>query len=200
MAHIAETMPQFLMYAQEGDEIVFGMDGDPENPYADSEAPMGIITEVEHNVDGPPTLTVLLQSGPRAGTHMVLDPHSIDPMKLWSFSERSFPSVLERAMNMNSAKSSDDRVDVYRGSSGAHEEMRKLRQDVEKMKREYQEGAAEIRNFNNTVVATLNGFAEDMCQLGAGSSSFCNTFHTEYMSMVGGEKGALEYTTGDDLY
>jgi hypothetical protein len=54
------------------------------------------------------------------------------------------------------------------------------------MQTRFEEEVAETRNFNTTLIATMNEFASDVCTVNS-SANFCKVFNSEYRSMMGAD-------------
>lgn len=166
LSSISEIMPRFSDVVREGDEVQLGLDGDPLFPEEwNTHRPYGVVTQVK-NTDEGASLRVQLNSGET----VTLPSYSLDPEKVWEFTDRSFENVLERQSDDVTYRSASPEADLQR-------EIDELK--INKMQQE---------QFNETLLSTLNEMARDYCKLAAASgeeAGFCNVFTTEYAKMMG---------------
>lgn len=191
LTKIAEIMPRFSEHAEVGDEIMFGLEGDPAFPKDFENArPTGSIIRTKNTEHGK-AFKVKMSTGKVVS----VAPNSFDPQHVWEFTDESFQKVLERSMKNSEVEEAEEAeaepVPSYRGSNDS--EIEELRREVQEMRRSFDDEIAESRAFNNTLIATMNEMANDICKSNA-DAEFCKVFTSEYRSMIGSEneKGTSE--------
>lgn len=207
LSKIAEIMPRFNQHVRPGDEIALGLEGDPEFPKAfENDRPVGIVQKVKSLDDGETTsLRVQLQDG----STVDIMPHSIDPTRVWEFTNRSFQNVLRRSIEENAPEMLGNEEATYRGAAEG-DDMMSLRAQMNDMKVEFEREMKETRAFNNTLIATLHEMANDVCKMSAQNgdkSGFCSIFANEYEKMMGESSNSKVFESDfsdsdsdDDLY
>lgn len=183
---IGEIMPRFCQHVQEGDEIAFGLEGDPLFPTEYKEdRPVGIVTKVKSTGDAA-TLRVQMKNG----NVIDIPPHSVDPQRVWEFTDDTFQQVLKRSIEKNMPSEEPD----YRGAESAEvNELQSLREEFRNMRETFAREVQESKNFNNTLIATLHEMASDVCRNNE-NSGFCSVFSDEYKKMMNSEpKGSSPF-------
>lgn len=177
---ISQIMPRFSEHVQVGDEILLGLEGDPLFPEKFNDyRPKGTVEKVKQ-LDGGASIKVLMENGQK----VTLTPGELDPQKVWEFSDDSFQKVLQRSVKQNEPNLETD----YRGSNNnpeyrsSSDEIQQLRQELSMLKSQYENDQIEARQFNNTLIATMNEVAQDVCAANP-QAGFCNVFTGEYRSM-----------------
>lgn len=173
---ISEIMPKFSEHVAVGDEIALGLEGDPAYPASyKSSRPVGIVTNVTKTEHTGVDLKVRLQDG-----HKVkVAAHSIDPRYVWEYTDNSFQKVLQRATESREAQFNSTAIvkadpDINDVSS--------LRDEIAQVKDMLQNEIRESRAFNNTVIASMNEIAADVCAVNK-DAEFCSVLHKEYAKM-----------------
>lgn len=169
--NISEIMPKLSEHVQVGDQILLGLEGDPNFPYEMSERPEGVVRNVS-NTNGLVDLSVELNNGDL----VKLSAGSIAPDQVWEFTEDSFRNVLERNIKVSSTVESAatpvDDLSAYRGSN-----------DVSELKAMLETQIKENNEFNQTLVKTLNEIAKDVVSLNP-EAKFCSVFASEYRGVM----------------
>lgn len=180
---ISQIMPRFSEHVQVGDEILLGLEGDPLYPekYNDYR-PKGVVTKVKQ-LDGGASIKVQMENGSK----VTLAPGELDPQKVWEFSDDSFQKVLQRSIPQ---EQSNFESNDYRGSENvdfksSSSDIQQLKQELAMLKSQYETDQIEARQFNNTLIATMNEVAQDVCASNP-NAGFCNIFTGEYRSMFKG--------------
>tara|TARA_B100000787_G_scaffold165359_1_gene149143 strand:- start:21 stop:650 length:630 start_codon:yes stop_codon:yes gene_type:complete len=184
---IGEIMPRFCQHVQEGDEIAFGLEGDPLFPAEyKEERPVGIVTKVKSAGDAA-TLRVQMKNG----SVIDIPPHSVDPQRVWEFTDDTFQQVLKRSIEKNMPSEDPD----YRGVESDANDIQNLREELRNMKESFAHEIQESKNFNNTLIATLHEITTDVCRNNPNESSgFCSVFSEEYKKMMNSEyKGSSPF-------
>jgi hypothetical protein len=182
-------MPRFNQHVREGDEILLGLEGDPMFPSGFKEnRPKGVVTRVKStDTNGENTSIRVKMDG---GQTVDIAPHSIDPQRVWEFTDESFSNVLKRSIAEQESNQSLDESATdepsYRGSN----EVLQLRQELMEMKKNQELEVEQTRNFNNTLIATLNEMASDVCAVSSDKAGFCSVFKNEYSKMMSNEPPA----------
>jgi hypothetical protein len=186
---IGEIMPRFCSHVEVGDEIAFGLEGDPLFPDEfKSERPTGVVTKVKAMEDNGSTIRVQMKNG----SSIDVPPHSVDPQRVWEFTDETFQNVLKRSIEKNMpVEESPD----YRGTEEPQVgELTKLRSELNTMKDQFQREMEESKNFNNTLIATLHEMAADVCRNNPDSAGFCSVFNDEYNKMMSTDGSANKST------
>ena len=179
LSKIGEIMPRFNQHVQEGDEIYLGLEGDPAFPSEFKEnRPKGVVTKVKHSDDSGESTTIRVKM--ENGQSVDIAPHSIDPQRVWEFTDESFQEVLKRSI----AESEPEVAAPEPEYRGGNDDIGALRAEISKMKAAYEQEFAETRNFNNTLIATLNEMASDVCAVSGEKAGFCSVFKNEYSKMM----------------
>lgn len=178
---ISQIMPQFSKVAKAGDTVLMGLEGDPLFPskYGNSR-PSATITRVEER-ENESFVHMQLSNGETKQVSSL----SLSPEDVWEFDDHSFKNVLERQ-----AGTSKDNVN-YRGTSSS--EMVQLREEVNSLKELLDEERYSVKQFQNTVIASMNEMAADICKLDTSgkNTEFCRTLSSEYTKMVNRAENSL---------
>lgn len=186
LSKIGQIMPRFSEHAQVGDEIMFGLEGDPQFPKDfETARPTGTIIKVKTTNQGN-AFKVRMNSG----KIVHVPPNSVDPQRVWEFTDDAFAKVLERSIQKESPEPpAAAAMPDYRGTSESAQ-IQKLQDEIVAMKQSFEREVAETRNFNNTLIATINEISADVCKSNP-DANFCKVFNSEYKSMIGdGNKSA----------
>jgi len=171
--NIGEIMPKLSDHVQVGDRIFRGLEGDPMFPYNESTRPEGEVINVTKKSNGLVDLDVKFEDGVHT-----LSAGNIAGDQVWEFTEDAFRNVLERNIK-STTKSSDvsDSAAGYRGSTNENPEIVKLRTTLDNQ-------INEMREFNQTIVKTLNEMAKDIVSLNP-NAKFSSVFANEYRGAIG---------------
>lgn len=200
VSKIGEIMPRFSAHVREGDHIHLGLQGDPLFPESyKSNRPTGVVTAVK-SLDESKELTsirVRMEDGATIDLH----PGTLDPQRVWEFTDTSYNQVLERATR--ASQPAEDQPTYRGGGGGGPDELAELRRELADMRDSFEKEMHESRVFNNTLLATLNEMASDVCKSNA-DAKFCSVFVTEYGNMTkatqmkgGAEKASTNYFDSD---
>lgn len=195
---IGQIMPRFSEHVEVGDEILLGLEGDPMFPAKYNEnRPKGTVMKVKQ-LDGGASIRVRMDNG----NTVTLKPGELDPQKVWEFSDESFQRVLERSLQPEPTPEQEMEPPNYRSSfvseMGSMSEVQQLRQELAMLKSQYENDQMEARQFNNTLIATMNEVAQDVCAVNS-NAGFCNVFANEYRSMMKPE-GAASASPPDKMF
>lgn len=175
VSRIGKIARRFATACRVGDEIEFGLKGDPLFPpeYASSR-PTGKIIKVKNEGTDSASLRVRLTTG------RIVDvmPNTVDPKRVWEFTDDAFAKVLARN------RSAEQPPTEYRNSAatGSYEA---LLQKVEALQVRLDDEIRENRSFNGALVSSLNEMAGEVSKVNP-NSTFCKTFTSEYSGMMRG--------------
>lgn len=183
---VATISTRFHRAADVGDEIAFGIMGDKEMPvtYRGSTRPTGTIVDIKNKGSENATLKVKMND---SGRMKIVHPYGVDPSRIWEFSEKSWPNVLER---------SRPRPQTYRGSAETlkGDEIATLRKEMSDMRTTFEKELAASRSFANALVASMGEVANEV-SAASKDAKFCHAFKQEYKGMMerNGEKMASPF-------
>lgn len=177
VTRIGKIARRFATACRVGDEIEFGLKGDPAfPPEYESSRPTGKIIRVKNEGTDNASIRVRLTSG------KVVDvmPHTVDPKRVWEFTDDTFPKVLAR----HTRAPASEPAPAYRNSAepGSYEA---LLQKVEALQARLDDEIRENRSFNGALVSSLNEMAGEVSKVNP-NSAFCQTFTSEYSDMMRG--------------
>ncbi len=182
---ISQIMPSFAQVAQPGDKVLLGLEGDPCFPQEfNTNRPECTITSIQQRKDDH-----LLNLSLPDGTTKEVSSLTLAADQVWEFTDATFANVLEREKNINRAESSFQ--PLYRGTNN---EISDLRSQIQELKTMIEEDRNNTKHFHNTMVASVNEVAADVCKLDSSDScEFCKTLTTEYNSLMSRAEGNIEY-------
>ena len=122
--------------------------------------------------------------------------------QLWEFDILTFKNVMDRRKEMMpspvaSPVASPARSPQYRGSG---DELSSLRAEISELKELLEFERANTRNFHNTMIASLNEMAGDICKLDSkgGKTEFCRVLNNEYSKLMKSRaEGQVSYRGSD---
>lgn len=169
---IAQIMPNFAKVCQPGDKVLMGLEGDPLFPKRfltnRPEATITSVTERENDH--------LIGLTYENGETQKVSSMSLASDEVWEYSDATFRNVMERQ------KAEQFKEPSYKGTS----EIEQLRSEMSEMKRRMEEQITNSKNFHNTMIASLNEMASDICRLDStgANTEFCRVLHNEYSKMT----------------
>lgn len=174
---ISKIMPEFCKVARAGDEVMLGLEGDPNFPYRGSSRPTAIVTGVRHEADGP---NVTLRTAD--GRETQVNQYTIAPKDVFEYTDDSFANVMERerARQMTEMATSRAETPAYRGS-----EMSAMQEQLQALRTELTKERELTRSFHQTYLAGLKELTNDMCELDPTGKAcrFSRTYNIEYDKM-----------------
>lgn len=177
VSRIGNIARRFSTAVRVGDEVAFGLVGDPSFP-EDFKAsrPMGRVTRVK----GVGTDSASIRVRLKTGSVVDIMPHTIDPRRVWEFTDEHFPKVLARTRGGGAPAASTGKE--YRNSApaGSYEA---LVAKVDALTVRLDEEIRENRNFSGALVASFNEMAGEVSKVSP-DSPFCKTFTNEYKGMM----------------
>lgn len=176
---ISQIMPQFSKVANKGDTVLMGLEGDPLFPFKNDESrPSGVISDVQHRDND--TLITLNMSD---GTTKEFSSMTLAADQVWEFDDKSFQDVMERQKKeMDRAEESVPEPE-YRGVTS--DEIDMLKSEIEQLKNDLLSERENTKNFHNTMIASMNEIAGDICKMDSkGNAEFCRTLTGEYTKMM----------------
>ena len=175
----------FCTAVRVGDLVEFGLKGDPHFPdeYLVNR-PTGKVIRVKRVGTDGASIRVKLTTG------SVVDvmPYSLDPRRVWEFTDVHFPEVVKRTQPAEDDSSDAPRVndDHIPADMVRRSDYDNLLAKVDAISSRLEKESIENRNFNGAMVAS---FAE----IANGSNTpFCKSFTEEYKTMI--EEGPLHKT------
>lgn len=170
---ISQIMPQFAKVAQPGDTVLMGLEGDPIFPYeAEGKRPSATIRDVNHRTND--TLVTLQLDD---GSQKEVSSMSLAADQVWEYDDTTFRNVIERQQGGSKP---------YRGVTNDNSEVSQLRAEVETLKMALEMERENTRNFHNTMIASMNEIASDVCKLDTSgkNTEFCKVLKSEYNHMM----------------
>ena len=204
---LARIQRSFSSCVRVGDEIAFGLVGDPLFPKEyRSNRPKGKVIRVKSVGTDGASIRVKLSSG------SVVDvmPYNLDPRRLWEFTDDFFPAVVKR--NQKSidvtSKMPNNAAELAYGSMVPKSDYDALLQKVNMLSCRLDKELQESKDFNGAIVASFSEMANEVRKVSNDEASFCNTFSKEYNNMIasgGGPKQApspfdSDFSDSDDGY
>lgn len=208
---LARIQRSFSSCVRVGDEVEFGLAGDPLFPEEyRSSRPQGKVIRVKGVGTDGASIRVKLASG------SVVDvmPYSLDPRRVWEFTDEFFPRVVKRnqsspeATTTTSLKDAPAVPESSYGNMVPKSDYEALLQKVDMLSSRLDKEVAESKNFNGAIVASFSEMANEVRKVSTDDTPFCNTFSKEYRSMVesgGGPKATnspfdSDFSDSDDNY
>lgn len=203
---ISQIMPQFAKVAQPGDKVLMGLEGDPLYPkkYSTSR-PEATIEQIDYR-DNDALVTLKMSDG----NVEKFSSMTLAADQVWEFTDESFRNVMDRQKQQNSPEpeyrgSQDDEISmlkkeiaelksyvVYRGSNDL---VSNLQSEIDSLKKLMSDEKETNRNFHNTMIASMNEMANDICKLDS-NADFCKVLNTEYTKLMKSRaEGSLPTTT-----
>lgn len=186
VAKISHICRKFATAVRVGDEIELGLLGDPEYPELyKKNRPKGIVTKVKGVGTDAASIRVRLTTGKLVD----IMPHTLDPRRVWEFSDEHFSKVVARTRGEN-PNANDKPVDYGRVAKPAPVKdavdkgtYSALVSKVDQLAARLSEEITESRSFNGALVATFNEMSKEIAKVSP-DSQFCRTFASEYESMA----------------
>lgn len=191
---ISQIMPQFAKVAQPGDKVLMGLEGDPLYPKKyNMNRPEATIEHIDYR-DNDALVTLKMSDGSLEKVSSM----TLAADQVWEFTDDSFRNVMDRQKKQNSPEpeyrgSQDDEISMlkkeiaelksnvlYRGSNDLVSD---LQSEVDSLKKLMSEEKETNRNFHNTMIASLNEMANDICKLDS-NADFCKVLNTEYTKLM----------------
>lgn len=193
---ISQIMPQFSKVAQAGDTVLMGLEGDPLFPSDFSKSrPTATITSVKQREND-----YLVELKTESGEKKQFSSLSLAADQVWEFDDVSFRNVMERQRVEQEKMNQKVKPPEYRGA----EDVSSLKAQVSELKDIIEAERQNTRNFHNTMIASMNEMASDICKLdGNGSTKFCRVLNNEYTKLMesraegGVYRGVDEYESED---
>ena len=208
---LARIQRSFCSCVRVGDEVEFGLAGDPLFPQEyRSSRPKGKVIRVKGVGTDGASLRVKLATG------SVVDvmPYSLDPRRVWEFSDEFFPEVVKRNQKDPETTSETPNgplmaLEKDYGNMVPKSEYDTLLQKVDMLSSRLDKEGAENKNFNGAIVASFSEMANEVRKVAKDDiTPFCDTFSKEYRTMV--ESGAApkganspfdsDFSDSDDNY
>jgi hypothetical protein len=208
---LARIQRSFSSCVRVGDEVEFGLAGDPLFPqeYRNSR-PKGKVIRVKGVGTDGASIRVKLVSG------SVVDvmPYSLDPRRVWEFSDEFFPQVLKRntkSPETTTSRSQNDARQAHEmdyGSMVPKSDYDALLKKVDMLSSRLDKEMTENKNFNGAIVASFSEMAKEVRKVAKDDETpFCDTFTNEYRTMI--ESGSIpkknspfdsDFSDSDDNY
>lgn len=208
---LARIQRSFSSCVRVGDEVEFGLAGDPLFPQEyRSNRPKGKVIRVKGVGTDGASIRVKLTSG------SVVDvmPYSLDPRRVWEFTDEFFPEVVKR--NHKAPETTSETpggppavLEKDYGNMVPKSEYEALLQKVDMLSSRLDKEVQENKNFNGAIVASFSEMANEVRKVSKDDTTpFCDTFSKEYRTMVesGGAPKATnspfdsDFSDSDDNY
>jgi len=207
---LARIQRSFSSVVRVGDEVEFGLAGDPLFPEEyRSSRPRGKVIRVKGVGTDGASVRVKLASG------SVVDvmPYSLDPRRVWEFTDEFFPQVLKRneTSSLEATTSTYKNASVPESSYGnmvPKSEYEALLQKVDMLSSRLDKEVQDNKNFSGAIVASFSEMANEVRTSSTKDMPFCNTFSKQYRDMV--ESGGVpkernspfesDFSDSDDNY
>ena len=174
---ISNIVPNFLDFAQAGDEVHLGLEGDPAMPvtYRGTERPTGVITCIKGQ-RGDRVASIKLKSG----STVECEEGNTSPYKVWEFTDAGYKGVLARAeVAAEQRKQSEQQksAQVYRGATKPADKadststaierryrgvLAKQANDTAEVRREMGEVRRQMSHLHNIVLSVSDGLSRDI--------------------------------------
>lgn len=178
---ISQIMPQFSKVAAKGDTVLMGLEGDPLFPFQDMNSrPKAVISGIEHRKNDS-----LIKLQMHDGTTKEVSSMTLAADQVWEFDDDSFQNVMERQKREMDSRA-EEKVEPYRGIEHEKDIITELRSEIHYLKRELSIERENSKNFHNTMIASMNEMAGDICKLdtSGNKTEFCRTLKGEYEKMI----------------
>ena len=181
---ISQIMPQFASVAEAGDRVLMGLEGDPLFSF-DGNRPSAQVLNVEQRAHD-----ALVSLKMDDGNIKQVSTMSLAADEVWEFDDATFKNVMDRQAKMHQRAESPvlepepaPEVPEYRGKD---DELSLLRAEVQDLKDMLNFERQNQRNFHNTMIASLNEMAGDICKLDSNgqNTEFCRVLNSEYTKLI----------------
>ena len=171
---ISQIMPQFAKVAQPGDTVLMGLEGDPLFPFKEDRPSAEIMSIDNRQNDAIVSLKM------NDGSIQQFSTMTLAADQVWEFDDNSFRNVMDRQQKMNAPA---EEQPEYRGKE---DEISLLRAEVSELKDMLQFERQNQRNFHNTMIASMNEMAADICKLDSKgeNTEFCRVLNSEYTKLI----------------
>lgn len=187
---ISQIMPQFSKVAQVGDTVLMGLEGDPLFPASfKTNRPSATITNIVEREND----YMISLKNKKDGSVQKVSSLSIAGDQVWEFDDKSFKNVLERQKATHEARA-EPSIPEYRGA----EDVKQLKSEIALLRNELKAERENTRNFHNTMIASMNEMAGDICKLDTSGkhTEFCRVLNKEYSNLMASRaEAAIEYTS-----
>tara|TARA_B100001741_G_scaffold15422_1_gene11726 strand:- start:973 stop:1698 length:726 start_codon:yes stop_codon:yes gene_type:complete len=186
---ISQIMPQFAQVAQVGDIVHLGLEGDPLFPSSFSASrPSGTITSIEERANDH-LIGMQLQDG----SNVKYSSMTLAADQVWEFTDDTFQNVMQRQKEIHRAESpvevapesapQETAQPEYRGTS---DDMQSLMNEISALKQQLSVERENNKNFHNTMIASMNEMANDICKLDSSGNNaeFCRTLTSSYGKLM----------------
>lgn len=181
---ISQIMPQFSKVAAKGDTVLMGLEGDPLFPFNNNIRPKAVITAINHrNNDS------IIRLKMDDGSTQDVSSMTLAADQVWEFDDKSFQNVMERQKAKMQARAESKVVKPrsdheYRGVEDSL--VQSLRQEIVSLRQELVAERENSKNFHNTMIASMNEMASDICKLDTSgkNTEFCRTLKGEYNKLI----------------
>ncbi len=172
---IGEIMPGLCEYAQAGDKIHLGLEGDPEFPaaYRGTSRPTGTIQSIRNEGDA-----TIVTAKMDDGRTRELSSRTIGAYDTWEFTEEGFRGVLARE-EKKSARA--EQALEYRGTSDS--DTKSLETKIAQL----EDFVESQQAFRKVVVSTMSEIAKDVVNLSKVNgleAKFCGTLTDRYSALM----------------
>lgn len=187
---LARIQRSFSSAVRVGDHVVFGLKGDPAfPPEYRSNRPKGKVVRVKGVGTDGASLRVRLDSG----SLVDVMPYSLDPRRVWEFSDESFEKVVQRNQPQQESVPVQSHQYPDYGGMVPKSEYDKLLAKVDIISSRLEKEVANNKDFNGAIVASFSEMADEVRRVSTKSTPFCDTFSTEYRNMVD-SRGTAKHT------
>lgn len=194
---LARIQRSFSSAVRVGDEVAFGLKGDPEfPPEYRSNRPIGKVVRVKGVGTDAAAIRVKLNSG---STVNVM-PYSLDPRNVWEFTDEHWPKVKRRFEPDEPETSAVTQSPSYGNSTVPKSEYDALLAKVEMLSSRFDREMAEAKDFNGALVASFSEMADEVRKVSNDDASFCRTFAREYKTMVNQQSPAQPSPYDSDAF
>lgn len=193
---ISQIMPQFSKVAKPGDTVLMGLEGDPLFPYQDAKRPKAEILSIKER-DNDYMVNLALEDG----TTKEVSSMTLAADQVWEFDDSTFKNVLNREQKAYESRA-EDNIEVptstdYRGFS----EIQDLKSQVANLTQMLEDERQTAKNFHNTMIASLNEMAGDICKLDtSGNAEFCKVLNSEYSKLMNRAEGEMSDSGSESNY
>lgn len=198
VSKISQIMPQFGKVAQPGDTVLMGLEGDPLFPtdWKDSRPTAKVLGVQERANDQ----LVSLQM--QDGTVQTVSSMSLAADQVWEFDDTSFRNVLERQRrqtdteyrgvdnatknDMETLQAMRNDIETLKESMAQYRGTNALQDEIKDLRLQLQAERDQTKAFHNTVIASMNEMAGDICKLDSSgkSTEFCQVLKSEYSKLL----------------
>ena len=179
---ISQIMPQFAKVANEGDTVLMGLEGDPLFPFTQKNRPTAVISNIEHRKHDS-IITLKLNDG----TTKDVSSSTLASDQVWEFDDKSFQNVMDRQRKEMEARAEQEIKVEQPPFRGVDESIiTELKSEIESLKNQLNSTNENNKNFHNTMIASMNEMASDICRLDTSgkNTEFCRTLKSEYGKLL----------------